>query len=169
MALRNHVSESQLNLDLNPDFEVEKEVLDTEDEEFLTLLEQVLADIFVVETDKESFEYLEGQNIYNLSSDKEIDNRLKYEAEALNEGYPSPDMENLVELEALSRDHFENPKVYPLEEDDFKPNHVTGFIQLYSGEKFDSQGRMTEVWKSINQKVIIRSSDLLALLSGADG
>lgn len=159
MALRNHVSESQLNLDLELEFE--KEVFSEEDEEFLTLLEQVLTDVFVIEDDKESLEYLEGQNIYDLSSDKEIADKLKYEAEALNEGYPSPDMENFEVLETLSRRYFECPNVYLLDEDDLKPTHVTGFIQLYAGEKFDSQGKMTEVWKSINHKVIIRISDLL--------
>jgi hypothetical protein len=157
MAFRNDVSESQLHLDLEMD--LEKEVLLPEEEEFLSLLDQVLTEIFVITPDEESFEYLEGRAIYDLSSDKEIADRLKYEAESLNEG--SPDIENLVELEAVSRSYFENPKVYPLDDDDFKPNHVTGFIQIYSGEKFDSHGRMSGVWKSFNKKVILRVSDLM--------
>ncbi len=159
MALRNHVSESQLNLDL--DLEVEKEVLGPEDEEFLTLLEQVLTDVFIGEPDKESFEYLECQNIYDLSTDKEIADRLKYEEEALNEGHPIPSAETLSELEALSRAYFECPNVYHQDEDDFKPSHITGYIQLYSGEKFDSRGRLAEVWKSINQKLVIDISELM--------
>lgn len=157
MSQKNHVSEFQMNLDL--DLEKLEEVLTQEDDEFLTLLEEVLSEIFVCEPDKETFEFLECQGIYDLSTDKEIADRLKYEEEALNEGSPSTD--NLAELEALSRAYFDNPNVYYLSEDDFVPNHITGFIQLYAGEKFDSRGRMTQVWKSINQKVIIKVSELL--------
>lgn len=157
MSLRNQVVESQLNLELELDFE--KEVLSPEDEEFLTLLEQVLTEVFVSTPDEESLQYLEGNQIYDLADEKEIAAREKYDYEALNEG--SPDVENLTDLESVSRDYFENPKTYPLDEDDFRPNHVTGFIQIYSGEKLMASGAMEEVWKSINKKVIVNFSDLL--------
>ncbi len=162
MSLRKQVldSQEQMVFDLlEEDLKVDDEHYSDEDEQFLSLLEQVLTEVFVQTPDEESLQYLEGNAIYNLDDEKEISNRERYEQEALDEG--SPEVDDLEGLEALSRAYFENPKVYPLDEDDFKPNHCTGFIQIYSGEKFDSRGIMKEVWKSTNKKVIVNSADLM--------
>lgn len=159
MKSQSSVNLTQLSLDLELK---EKEVITPDEEEFLTLLEQVLLEVFVHETDEDlTIGSVVSREIYDLSTDKDIADRMKYEEETLNEGYPIPSIETLSELEALSRAYFECPNAFPIEEDDLKPNHVTGFIQLYSGERFDSKGRLTQVWKSINQKVVIRVSDLM--------
>jgi hypothetical protein len=162
MSLRKQVLESkeQMVFDLlEEDLRTIDEFVSDEDEEFLTLLEQVLTEVFVPTPDEESLEYLEGNAIYDLADEKEICNREKFDHLSLNEG--SPEVEDLNALEEVSRDYFENPRVYPLDEESIKPNHVTGFLQIYSGEKFDNHGHMKEVWKSSNMKVIVKISDLL--------
>ena len=159
MAFKNQVTESvQLKLSLEESVE-EKEVLSYEDDELLTLLEEILTEVFLKNEEEESLPSMEGNSIYDLADEKEISNREKFDREALNEGWP--EVENLGELEQLSRAYFLCPSNYPLDEDDFEPNHVTGFIQLYSGEKFDTRGQMKEVWKSIDKKVIVSSADLM--------
>lgn len=160
MAIKNLETDFvQLNLELEEEFVNEMEYLNEEDEKLLSLLEEILSEVFEFEPDPDSIEALEGNAIYNLDDEAEISRREKYEAESLNEGWP--EVHDMAQLEELSRAYFQNPVSYPLQEEDFVSNHCTGFIQIYSGEKFDNQGRMTEQWKFINKKICIKVSDLM--------
>lgn len=160
MATKNHETAFvQLNMELEDEFVNEMEYLNEEDEKLLSLLEEILSEVFEFEPDPDSIEALKGNAIYNLDDEAEISRREKYEAESLNEGWP--EVHDMAQLEELSRAYFQNPVSYPLQEEDFVLKHCTGFIQIYSGEKFDNQGRMTEQWKSINKKICIKVSDLM--------
>jgi len=162
MSLRKQVldSKEQLVFDLlEEELSVFDDYYSDEDEEFLSLLEEILSEVFSVEPDKESLEHLSGNAIYDLADEREIVNRERYEAQYLDEG--SPCLEDLEALEQHAQEYFKNPKYYPLDEDDTKRTDLTGFLQIYTGEKFDTFGNRSESWKSINKKVIIKTSDLM--------
>lgn len=151
---------SEIQSELN--FEEENEFLNyptSEEDELYTLLEQVLMEAFVFEEDKESLVYLTGNAIYDLADEKEILSRERYAQEALDEG--SPNVDEFDELMELAETYFQNPKQYPLKEDSENTNYVTGFIQIYSGNKINKKGQMTEYWKSVDCKVVISVEQLL--------
>lgn len=156
------MSQSKL-LSLIPDasviFDSEELYLTEEEEVLYSLLEEVLAEVFVFEEDSDSLEYLSGKSIYDLADEKEIVSREKYAQEALDEGCPN--VEEFDELLALAEHYFQNPKQYPIDEGSEYNNHVTGFIQIYSGQKFDKYGAMTEHWKSVDCKIVVAVKDLL--------
>lgn len=162
MSLRNQslVSEVQLNLDLAAEELSYEEDHSYEEDELLNLLCEILEEEFCHKPE-DCLEVMEGNAIYCLDSTREIELRERYEAEQLNEGYPEVSELSLSELESLSQSYFESPKYYPLDEQEVMPNHVTGFIQIYSGEKFTASGEMQQVWKSIDKKVIVKVSDLM--------
>lgn len=130
-----------------------------EEDELFTLLEQVLMEVFVFEEDKESLDYLTGNSIYDLADEREILSRERYAQEALDEG--GPDVDEFDELLDLAEAYFKNPKQYPLSDDSESVNYVTGFIQIYSGNKFNNKGQMTEYWKSVDCKIVINVEQLL--------
>ena len=144
---------------LGSDLEEDRYYLKPEEDELYTLLEQVLIEAFVFEEDKESLDYLTGNAIYDLADEKEILLREKYAQEALDEGCPSVD--EFDELMELAEKYFNNPKHYPLSDDSESVNYVTGFIQIYSGSKFNKIGQMTEYWKSVDCKIVISVEQLL--------
>ncbi len=130
-----------------------------EDEQLLSLLEEILSEVFQAEDDPESLAAISGNAIYDLSDEREVCNREKYEALYLNEG--SPEIDDLVTLEEAAQEHFRNPRQFPMDENDLKQSFLTGFVQIYIGEKFDSHGKMVGYWKSTNKKVQINTSDLM--------
>lgn len=150
-------SQHQLAFDLT-----EEELIALEEEhkydDLLNLLEEILTEVFVPVEDEESFDHLCGRAIYDLADEKEILSREKYERESLDEG--SPAVEDFERLKIHAEAYFERPHYYPMKEEDFKANHVTGFIQIYGGEKFDASGNMKEFWKSFGNKVVARVTDL---------
>lgn len=151
---------SEIQPELN--FEDENEYLDystQEEDELYTLLEQVLMEAFVFEEDKDSLDYLTGNAIYDLADEKEIMTRERYAQEAIDEGCPSVD--EFDELMELAEAYFKNPKHYPLSDETESTNFVTGFIQIYSGNKFNKKGQMTEYWKSVDCKIVINVEQLL--------
>lgn len=141
------------------DLEEETYYLNSEEEELYSLLEEVLTEVFVFVEDKDSLDYLTGNAIYDLADEKEILSREKYLQDALDEGHP--DVEDFDELLELAEAYFQNPKYYALDDGPESSNHVTGFIQIYSGQKFDKKGQMTEHWKSVDCKIVIDVEELL--------
>lgn len=141
------------------DFDVENtEYLDERDEQFITLLEEVLTEVFLSNEEEESFVRMEGRSIYFLGDEKEISAIEKADQEALDEG--SPDIDDMDKLKEIAESYFVNPKCYPIKEEEEESKHITGFIQVYGGERFDSYGKMTSFWKSSGEKVVINLSDL---------
>lgn len=133
--------------------------LSDSDEELLSLLEEVLTEIYQNEEDEESFDYVVGRAVYDIVDEKEIQARERMDQEFLDEG--SPAVENLVELEKAAVDYFMNPTHYHLDEDLIQSSHVTGFIQIYNGERFDSFGKMKQNWKSLGNKLVVDVTSLL--------
>ena len=131
----------------------------TDEEELYSLLEQVLMEVFVFEEDKESLDYLTANAIYDLADEKEILSRERYAQESLDEG--SPAVDDFEELMELAEIYFQNPKHYPLSEETEVSNHVTGFVQIYSGNKFNKQGQLVQYWKYVDCKVVIGVNELL--------
>jgi hypothetical protein len=158
MSNRKHVSEIQTELSIKDEVEYSN-YSSPEEDELYTLLEQVLMDVFVFEEDKESLDYLTGNAIYDLADDKEILLRERYAQENLDEGCPSVD--EFDELMELAEKYFNSPKHYPLGDDSESVDYVTGFIQIYSGNKFNKKGQMTEYWKSVDCKIVISVEQLL--------
>lgn len=138
----------------------DRELYLTEEEEVLySLLEEVLTEVFVFEEDSDSLGHLSSKSIYDLADEKEILARERYAQEVLNEGCPN--VEEFDELLALAEYYFQNPKQYSIDEGNECSNHVTGFVQIYSGNKFDKKGVMTEHWKSVDCKIVIEVKQLL--------
>ncbi len=113
------------------------------------LMEEILLEVFDVQEDAEE---VDDRSIYDLSSDEEIERRLKRESDLLNEG--CADLDNLELLEKQARTYFENPNYVYTPEDEAAHDWVTGFIQINAGMKFDSNGKPVETWKSFGDKVI---------------
>jgi len=119
-----------------------------------SLLEEVLCEVFDCE---EKEEFCVG-DIYDLSSEADVQRRLKREDALLNEG--SASIENLEELEKQARDYFSNPKkVFVPNEEPIK-DFITVFIQFSAGMNFDEKGNAVTIWKSFGQKQIVDTDKL---------
>lgn len=120
-----------------------------------SLLEEVLCEVFECE---EQEEFCVG-DIYDLSSEADVQRRLKREEDLLNEG--SASIENLEELEKQARDYFSNPtKVYVPSEEPVK-DFITVFVQFSAGMNFDEKGNAVTIWKSFGQRLIVDIDKLL--------
>lgn len=130
------------------------------EEDFGELMEDILLEVFVNKKEDES---IDERSIYDLSTEEEISRRLKRESEVLNEG--CAEVENLELLEKQAKDYFDNPTYVHIPEERTATDWVTGFIQLNAGVQFDSQGAPVEMWKSFGEKLICDAE----LLSDPDG
>ncbi|MCM2350171.1 MAG: hypothetical protein NDI69_09120 [Bacteriovoracaceae bacterium] len=156
MSSEKKVSEVQQAFEFN---EEHNQYMNDSDEEFLTLLEEVLAEVFVQHEDEESYVHLEGQSIYFLGDEKEISSIEKYDQMSLDEG--SPATEDFDTLAIIADEYFKKPASYStgevIEEVEC---FITGFIQLYAGDKFDVRGNMITHWKSTKEKIVIHLNEL---------
>lgn len=129
-----------------------------EDPEMVSLLEQILNEVFQVE-DEESTEALTGNAIYFLEDEQTIRRIEKSEQLKLNEG--SSDVEAIENLLKEANDYFKNPSHSFIEDYDNAGEYLTCFIQLYSGVTFNPKGEMVSKWKSLDLKVEIEYEELL--------
>ena len=121
------------------------------------LLEEVLAEVFCC--DEEESELLDGKFIYDLSSEKEIEQRVQREQRFLDGD--SAEIEDLELLEKQAVAYFKKPTVIRIPTDQsVKEDFVTGFIQVNVGLRFDTHGSPVEIWRGFGQKVIVELSVL---------
>lgn len=128
------------------------------DPELVSLLEQILTEVFQVEESEESVESLSGNSIYFLGNEREIKQIEKRERAILNEG--SSEVDSLDELLKEAESYFKQPSNYSCEESDDEKEFVTGFIQMHCGVSFNSNGQLITKWKSIDCKIEIELQDL---------
>ncbi len=131
---------------------------DTDDLELLNLWDEVLSEVFFVEEDKESIQYLEGSSIYNLDTEFDIQQREANDFFILNEG--APDIDEFDLLMDIAEEYFENPKQYYLDEDTSVPNIIKGFVQIYHSEQVDVRGNTVIKWKSTNSSLLVNVDEL---------
>lgn len=121
------------------------------------LLEEVLAEVFqCAEEESESFD---EKSIYELSTEKDIEQRIKRDQSFLDgESALVEDLE-LLEKQAIA--YFRNPSIVSIPTENInKEESVTGFIQVNVGLKFDSTGLPVEIWRSFGQKLVVELSVL---------
>lgn len=120
------------------------------------LMEEILVEVFSCEGEDD---FMDERSIYDLSSDEELEKRVKKEVELLNDG--SAEVDDLTLLEKQARSYFDNPDYVFTPEEEIPVEWVTGFIQINAGLKFDKNGKPVEIWKSFGQKLICEA-DLLS-------
>lgn len=113
------------------------------------LMEEVLVEVFSCESEDD---FIDERAIYDLSSNEELERRIKKELEQLNDG--SAEVDNLSLLEKQAKDYFDNPDYVFTPEEETPVEWVTGFVQINAGLKFDKTGKPVEIWKSFGQKLI---------------
>jgi hypothetical protein len=127
-------------------------------EKYSSWFEEVLCEIFNIEYE-DSLESINDDAIYDLSDEKDIQQRQRREAAALNEG--SAPVEDMKELERQALEYFKNPDpVYYPSEGFEASDTVTGFIQLFNGVSFTGKGELREAWRSSGRRVTCRIDDL---------
>ena len=120
-------------------------------------LEEILCELFYVLPEEGTQDYFEDQSIYDLADEKEFRRRERMDAERLNQG--EPDVEELGELLERAVKYFKFPtKVHYPKED--TPKMVTGYVQILDGASFNTNGEISQKWKSLGIKVQILLSSM---------
>ena len=130
-----------------------------DDPELVSLLEQILSEVFQVEEDEESIDVITGNSIYFLGSEKEILQIEKSEAHKLNEG--SSSIELIDQLQREAEDYFKCPNHFISYDAENEQEYLTGFIQMYNGVTYNSKGELVPKWKSIDLKFHVEFHELL--------
>jgi hypothetical protein len=144
----------QTNVTFNEEVEMKDYKLEQLEENYGSVFEEILCEVFHVENQDESLESIEGLAIYDLRSNDELEIRRERDLRILDG--ESATIEDLELLEKQAIDYFKNPtRVFTPSEDVIVEDVVTGFIQVNAGIKFDENGKAKEIWKSFGQKLVV--------------
>jgi hypothetical protein len=114
------------------------------------LVQALLDDVFYDDGDECGSASIDDRSIYDLSSDEEIERKLKRERDALNEG--SADVDDLESLKGQAESYFKKPKRYPLVEDEDE-RWVVGYVSIYSCSLYDENGTSRDVFTSTGDAI----------------
>lgn len=144
----------QTNVTFNEEVEMKDYRLEQLEENYGSVFEEILCEVFHVENQDESLESIEGLAIYDLRSNDELEIQRERDQRILDgESAPIEDLE-LLQKQAIN--YFKNPtRVFTPSEDVIVEDVVTGFIQVNAGIKFDENGKAKEIWKSFGQKLVV--------------
>ncbi len=121
------------------------------------LLEEVLVEVFQCE--EEENESFDEKSIYDLSTEKDIEQRVKRDQRFLDGESALVEDFELLEKQAIA--YFGNPNIVSIPKENVtNEESVTGFIQVNVGLKFDSTGLPVEIWRSFGQKLVVELSAL---------
>lgn len=144
----------QTNVIFNEEVEMKDYKLEQLDENYGSLVEEILCEVFHIEDQDDSLESMHEAAIYDLRSDSELEISKERELRSL-DGDSAP-TEDLKLLEEQATSYFKNPtKVFTPSEDVITDDVITGFIQINAGLKFDKDGKPIEIWKSYGQKLVV--------------
>ncbi len=143
----------QTSVTFNEEENMKDYKLDQLNDVYGNLMEEILCEVFSIEDQEDSLNYVHEGAIYDLRSDDELEIQKERELRLLNED--CAEVESINELEEQALSYFSNPyrAYYPKEEE--SPSLVTGYIQLNSGIRFDEKGCQIEIWRSFGQKLTI--------------
>ncbi len=155
MKVKNFNNQEVVSVSLSQEEQMEKDYkLEQLDHQYGSLFEEVLSEVFLVEGEDESFDCFDGNSIYNLMTDEEIEIQKERELRRLDG--ESASLDDLETLEKQAKAYFKNPrKVFIPKEEVVKERVVTGFIQVSAGIKFDRNGNPKDIWKSYGQKLVV--------------
>jgi hypothetical protein len=113
-------------------------------------VQALLDDVFYDDGDECGSASIDDSSIYDLSSDEEIERKLKRERDALDEG--SADVDDFELLREQAESYFKKPKRYPLAEDE-EESWVTGYIGIYTHSLYDENGASRDVFTSTGDAI----------------